>query len=546
MQRINVKLGTRIGTIVAAALLAMIIISICSLVQLRHSMQEERRASLSHLLDSSRAQLDYLHLLETRGSLTRTQAQDQAMRLIAAQTQGDRYFFVRTLNDDRLLYHPIASRIGKLDNGGMLDNGRSAAQTLRDGLAASLDGKAFAVTMNAHPGNRDTQRFPKLNGVTRFAPWGWMLGTGFFIDDIDRAFWRSASLFVLICAVLTLGVVALAWHAIRQVMRQLGCEPAHAAQIALAIAASDLSRTLVNTGDPQSLLGSMCAMQQNLHGMVMHFNSASSTLQVAAQKLNEDTRQFRLRSQQVTDTTASTAAAVEQMSVSIAHVSASARETETRSRLAVDLAGAGEKLVGDASADIAGIADDIAAAVGLIRGLVQRASEIDTMSAEIRDIADQTNLLALNAAIEAARAGEQGRGFAVVADEVRKLAERSGMATLNITDTIRSIRQDTDIAAAQMDGVQRQITHGVELTQEAARALRDIDQGARLTLESTRDVASAAQEQAQVSDDIARNIERIANMVDESDATICATHAQVQQLYALAHDLNQTAGAFRL
>ena len=540
------KLGTRIGTIVVAALLGMMIISLSGLMQLRHSMQDERRASLSRLLDSSYAQLDYLHRLETGGLLSRTQAQERAMRLLAAQTQGDRYFFVRTLSDDRLLYHPIASRIGKPDNGGILADGRSAAQTLRDGLAASRDGKTFAVTFNAHPGSGSAERYPKLNGVVRFEPWGWMVGTGFFIDDIDRAFWRGAAQFVVICAVLTVGVAALAWHAIRLVMRQLGCEPEHAARIAQAIAGSDLTQPLARDGEPGSLLGSMCSMQQNLHDMVARFNTASSTLGAAARQLSEDTRQFSHSSQRVSDTTASTAAAVEQMTVSIAHVSTSARETEARSRQAVDLAGEGEMLASDAAVEIASIAGDIAVAAGLIRGLAQRSSEIDAMSAGIRDIAEQTNLLALNAAIEAARAGEQGRGFAVVADEVRKLAERSGTATQSITATIRSIRQDTDSAAERMDGVQHQVARGVELARHAAQALHEIDLGARLTLESCHGVASAAQEQAQVSDDIARNIERIASMVNESDATVRATYAQVQTLDGLAQELNLAAGTFKL
>ena len=168
------------------------------------------------------------------------------------------------------------------------------------------------------------------------------------------------------------------------------------------------------------------------------------------------------------------------------------------------------------------------------------------MSGEIKEIADQTNLLALNAAIEAARAGEQGRGFAVVADEVRKLAERTRGATQEITATIQAVQTDTDVAAARMEGVRSQITQGMELAEKAANALHEINDGAQATLLKTRDVAIAAREQSAASNSIAGNVERISQMVEESDSSLQTVHAQVRQLDELAKELNQAASNFKL
>ena len=234
------------------------------------------------------------------------------------------------------------------------------------------------------------------------------------------------------------------------------------------------------------------------------------------------------------------------MTVSIDHISSNAKETEANSRSAVKLASDGECLVVNAAEEIRRISVDMGEAADVVRRLVDRSREIDSMSSVIREIADQTNLLALNAAIEAARAGEQGRGFAVVADEVRKLAERTSSATQDITRTIHAIQGDTGTAAARMDDVRQKVVVGVELTEQAAVALREISAGAAATLDKTRDVAHAAQEQSQASSSIAINIERIAQMVDEADQAVRSAFEQVRQLDELARDLHQAAASFKL
>ena len=398
----------------------------------------------------------------------------------------------------------------------------------------------------ARPGSQDKTNYPKLNGVVKFEPWGWMAGTGFFVDDIDKAFWEDA-LKMLVVTVLLLGVIlALAFRAMRSILGNLGGEPGYAAQIAQGIAQGDLSQAIETQGRSASLLGSMRTMRENLHGMVEHFNGASRTLSGASEKLSNETSQISEGSQQISEATASTAAAIEEMTVSINHISDNARETESNSRQAAELAVQGERLANDAADEIRRIAADIGAAAELIRGLVERSREIDTMSSVIKEIAEQTNLLALNAAIEAARAGEQGRGFAVVADEVRKLAERTARATEDITRTIRAVQGDTDTAAARMDGVSGQVSVGVDRAEKAAQALRDINEGARATLAKTREVADAAREQSEASNNIAGNVERIAQMVERSDASVQQAHAQVRELDILARDLQEAAAKFKL
>lgn len=540
------KLKTRIWIIVAAALLGMLVLATVGLVQLRQSMLHERQSQISQLLDFADSQLQYFQGLETSGKMSRAEAQARAIESIAAQKKGTDYFFIRSLTEDLFIYHPNASRVGKKDDGGKMPDGRSSAQTYRDALTKAQGNKAFQTVYAVKPGSNDKQEYPKLNGVLKFEPWGWMPGIGVYLDDINRDFWTDALTMLVIGGILIALVAILAIRTMLSIFGQLGGEPQYAAEIAHSIAEGDLSRPIEASGQSNSLLGSMRAMQDGLHGMVRRFNEASTTLANASQKLTEQTEQISTGSQLTSEATASTAAAVEEMTVSISHISSSARETETNSQQAAELATQGEQLAQNAADEIRQIADDVSTTADLIRGLVERSREIDSMSAVIREIADQTNLLALNAAIEAARAGEQGRGFAVVADEVRKLAERTSGATQDITRTIRAVQSDTDAAAARMNGVRTQVAVGVELAEKAAHALREINAGTRVTLEKTREVANAAQEQSQVSNSIAGNVERIAQMVEESDASVHAAHDQVRQLDELARELRQAAAKFKL
>ncbi|MFC7422292.1 methyl-accepting chemotaxis protein [Iodobacter arcticus] len=540
------KLRTRIWIIVIAAFLGIIIVSVGSLFQLRQSMMQERRAQIIQLLDLAKAQLTHFQELEVTGKLSREEAQSRAKEALAAQRAGSTYFFIRSMTDDTFVFHINPKRMGKPDPGAKSPDGRTAVQVIRDGLAESKDGKAFALTYVARPGSEDKTVYPKLNGVIQFEPWGWIPGTGFYLDDIDRLFWNSA-IKMLVAGLVILAVMGmLALGTMRSILGQLGGEPQDAADIAQGIANGDLSRQIETQAGSDSLMGSMRSMQQGLHDMVQRFNQASSTLSNASQQLNKETEQISRGSQMTSEATSSTAAAIEEMTVSISHISSSARETEVNSQQAAELATEGEKMAQHAADEIRRISGDISSAAGLIRGLVERSREIDSMSAVIKEIADQTNLLALNAAIEAARAGEQGRGFAVVADEVRKLAERTSGATQDITRTIRAVQEDTDIAAGSMDGVQTQVALGVDLVEKAALALREINTVTRATLEKTRDVANATQEQSQVSNSIAGNVERIAQMVEESDASVQAAHEQVRSLDELARELTLAAAKFKL
>ncbi|QDX82182.1 chemotaxis protein [Denitratisoma sp. DHT3] len=230
------------------------------------------------------------------------------------------------------------------------------------------------------------------------------------------------------------------------------------------------------------------------------------------------------------EATTSAAAAVEQMSVSIGEVASNAQSTQTVAEQAGQASGKGVELSQQATATILTLAETVKNSAGQVETLGERSAEISRIAGVIREIADQTNLLALNAAIEAARAGEQGRGFAVVADEVRKLAERTGQATEEINSMIVAIQHDTQCAVDSMRSGAVQVENGVRLVQEAETTLSDINTEMGRTAQMVSEISHASAEQNQAMTLLAQNVEQVAGMTQQNVAVVVQTEALVQYL----------------
>ena len=275
---------------------------------------------------------------------------------------------------------------------------------------------------------------------------------------------------------------------------------------------------------------------------------ASSTLSVAsaANEMSTTSNQVATASHQQSEASSSMAATVEEMTVSINHVADRAAEASRISSDSGQLAVSGKMVIGQTVSDIQDIATTVNEAAELIHGLEQHSQQISNVVAVIKEVADQTNLLALNAAIEAARAGEQGRGFAVVADEVRKLAERTSSSTKEIAATIETMRSGASNAVLSMQGVVSKVALGVERAEQANASIVQIGEGSREAVGMVEEIAEAIREQGSATNNIATQVERIAQMSEESSAAAGHSAQAAQELDRLATDMKQIVSAYRL
>ncbi|MEY2634058.1 MAG: hypothetical protein RIR00_2712 [Pseudomonadota bacterium] len=477
------------------------------------------------------------------GRLEEAQAKQNALEALRAlRYDGNEYFWVNDLAS-RVLMHPIKPELEGKDLSGLKDpNGKLLFTEFVRTVKAQ--GSGFVDYYWPKPGSEAP--VAKISFVQGFAPWGWVVGSGIYVDDVNAIF-RSTALSMAIWGLLVVALLALplAWFA-RNLLQGLGGEPRYAREISQRISAGDLTQEVLNQGgNPESLLAGMQQMQQTLRQMIADIEVNALQLTQSADALMHGAEQVAERSRLQSESAASMAATVEEMAVSIDQVKDNAREASDISGQAGQLARAGSGIIHNAAGEMRRIAEAVHGSSAIIEQLGQQSDRITSIVNTIREIADQTNLLALNAAIEAARAGEQGRGFAVVADEVRKLAERTSLSTTEIGGMVSLIQSGTREAVTSMEAAVSQVQRGTALADEAGDSIIRIEEGAGRVSRVVDDIRSAIREQSQASSQIARGIEQIAQISEESANGVAQTATASRQLLRLAQELNQMVNRFK-
>jgi methyl-accepting chemotaxis protein len=314
------------------------------------------------------------------------------------------------------------------------------------------------------------------------------------------------------------------------------------------IADGDLSRELEVTGNDEltQLAIALKQMQQNLREAISHIASSSSQLASAAEELNVVTDESSKALQLQNDEVQQAATAITEMSSAVDEVAGTALQTSEASSKSASLAKDGTQKVVQTSSVIEKMNADVRQSTKVINTLAEKVSSINQVLEVIRSVAEQTNLLALNAAIEAARAGEAGRGFAVVADEVRSLAHRTQTSTGEIEQMIQQVQASASEAVNAMQLISGNADNAQNVAKAAADALQLIAENITAISDQNHIIAGAAEEQSKVAREIDRNIVTISDLAAQTAAGSNQTTASATELSRLALQLNELVGRFKL
>ncbi|WP_055007320.1 methyl-accepting chemotaxis protein, partial [Pseudomonas coronafaciens] len=386
----------------------------------------------------------------------------------------------------------------------------------------------------------------KTSYVQLFQPWGWILGSGVYVDDVAAEFEAQLLSTGLFIAGIVLVMVLLLTLIVRSIVRPL--KAAVGAMADIASGESDLTRTLETHGkDEITELGThFNAFVAKLRNVVSLLQNSSMALGIAASESGSNAEQAQNRSLQQSQQMDLVATAVNEVTYGVQDVAKNAEHAASEMRDAESRAQQGQINIDNSLRQIEHLSGTIGQAVDVMHNLSSESTKIGSVLEVISSIADQTNLLALNAAIEAARAGEQGRGFAVVADEVRLLAQRTQKSTAEIQAIIERLQTYSDAAVKVIGDSSRSSQLTIEQANQAGQSLTSISQALRNLNSLNASIASATLQQTHVVDDINQNVTQAAQLSQSTAMAAEQSTSASQHLRELSEELSALLKQFKV
>lgn len=537
------SISRRLSLILLVAVAMLVVLGLLMLRQLHGDLYQAKAQKTQHVVQTAAGVLAHYQGLEAAGTLSREAAQQQALQVVRGlRYDKDDYFWINDLGP-KMIMHPTNPKLDGQDLSAIRDPDGFA---VFNEMAALARGQGAGSVDYRWPKPGASEPVAKTSYIQLFKPWGWIIGSGVYIDDVQAEFARQvrdASLLGLgiavLMALLVLVIARSIAHPLQEAVHAMGN---------IASGESDLTRRLDTHGrDELTHLGEhFNRFNGKLQGVVGQLQGAAHALAQSASHVGDNAGQAQARSVQQALQMDQVATAVNEVTYAVQDVAKTAEQAASEMQAAQLQVDHGQQAIHGSLQQIDRLSSTIDQAVQVIRELAGHSTRIGGVLEVIRSIAEQTNLLALNAAIEAARAGEQGRGFAVVADEVRLLAQRTAQSTAEIQTMIEHLQGQSEAAVRAIDISSEASRQTVQQARDAGASLDAISQALSNLTALNASIASATLQQAHVVEEINRNVLDTAGLSQQTAEAARQSSDAGTTLGQLSEELEQLLRQFRV
>ena len=509
----HLTIQIRLAMIVTTLIIGLAILSAISLYHEYQSLYQQQQEKVQKIVEVGYSVLDYFYKQAESGKISEEEAKQQAIAAVQEiRYDGNNYMWINDMQPN-MVVHPFKPALNGKPIGHVKDpDGTALFMEMIKQVQKS--GAGFVPYKWPKPGFDDP--VDKVSYVKGFKPWGWIIGSGLYIDNIEEIFAEKRNVLLLVALLVIITTGAFTYVVGKSVLVPM----LKAGSLMRNIAHGDGDLTKELDSDGKDEISKLAKHFNNFVGQMreslIEVSKTSDGVANTADGLSLASQSGSELIQAQSDNTAQVATAMEEMTANIREVSNNAEQAESATLEAQKNSSSGKEVIETAIHQIEGLSTDIDKVSEVITHLEQESLNIGSVLDVIRGIAEQTNLLALNAAIEAARAGEQGRGFAVVADEVRTLASRTAQSTDEIQHMIEKLQAGAKDAVSAVQVSQSTSSKTVEVAAEAQTMLEEVDNLMNIVLDMNSQIAKATEQQTHATDEINLRISELATLTQES------------------------------